>query len=291
MKILTLDIGGTFIKSALVENAKVSQLLEHKTNAHFGGASVVNTVIDIIKTYKGYERIGISTAGQIDSVQGVVQYAGQNIPNYTGTKLKDILTKQFAVPVAVENDVNAAALGECYFGAGQEYDNFLCLTYGTGVGGAIVMDKKIYKGASFAAGEFGGILIHPEDKVAGDKFSGCYEQYASTTALVEKAKKHDNTLIDGKIIFSRIQEQQVKEIVDAWIQEVVYGLVTLTHIFNPECIILGGGIMAQQYIVDKIQILLYDTIIDSFADVKIRGAFLKNTAGLLGAYIIAQAID
>lgn len=291
MKILALDIGGTFIKSALVENGVATQLLEHKTNAHLGGKSVVNTAITIIKKYKGYERIGISTAGQVDSVQGIIQYAGPNIPNYTGTNIKDILTKNFGVPVAVENDVNAAALGECYFGAGKDYKDFLCLTYGTGVGGAIVIDKKIYKGSCFAAGEFGAILVHPQDRVVGDEFSGCYERYASTTALVKKAMEYNIALTDGKTIFNQIHEQPVKAIVEDWIREIVYGLVSLTHIFNPQCIILGGGIMARSDIVDKVQLLLKDNIMRGFSDVKVKSAFLGNTAGLLGASILAQELD
>lgn len=142
-----------------------------------------------------------------------------------------MMEERFHVPAAVENDVNAAALGEANFGAGREFSDFLCLTYGTGVGGAIVIDHKIYKGSNFSAGEFGGIVIHPQDRNASqDIFSGCYERYASTTALVQNAMLLDEGLCNGRKIFERRGEDKVAEIIDAWIEEIVLGLVSLTHI-------------------------------------------------------------
>lgn len=150
-------------------------------NASRGGACLMARAVAILHTYGDFDAIGISTAGQVDSEQGSIYYANDNIPGYTGTKIRDILEAEFGVPVAVENDVNAAALGELYFGAAKGAENFLCLTYGTGVGGAIVIDGSIYPGSTWSGGSFGGILTHPEAMEAGVEFSGCYEKYASTT--------------------------------------------------------------------------------------------------------------
>lgn len=288
MKIAVLDIGGTSIKSGEFSDGRLYNIKESDTNAQNGGAWVMERAMDILQQYKGFDRIGISTAGQVDSAKGCIRYANSNIPGYTGMEVKRIMEKRFNVPTAVENDVNAAALGEANFGAGREYSDFLCLTYGTGVGGAIVIDRKIYKGSSYSAGEFGGIVIHPGDRDAsGDIFSGCYERYASTTALVKSAMMLDESLCNGRKVFERGTDPEVAGIIDAWIEEIVLGLVSLTHIFNPSCIILGGGVMKQKYILDKIGNILYNNVMESYRDVNIRQAQLGNTAGLLGAVQIA----
>ncbi|MGL6173202.1 MAG: ROK family protein, partial [Cellulosilyticaceae bacterium] len=260
MRIVGIDIGGTSIKSGIWEAGLLGELKERPTEAHLGGPKVVEKVIEILKTYEGFERIGISTAGQVDSKQGMIRYANENIPGYTGMRIKEILEEYFGVPVVVENDVNAAAIGEAHFGAGIAFSDFLCLTYGTGIGGAIVIDGKVYTGANFSAGEFGSMIIHTEDRIPGKYYSGCYEQYASTTALVKKAKQYDEQLINGRKIFERIEEPEIKQIIEKWLEEVVNGLTTLIHIFNPPCIILGGGILAQPYIMEKLNERLYQNI-------------------------------
>lgn len=291
MKIVALDIGGTSIKSGLYENGCISQVREHDTDARRGGAFVMERAKEIIRLYSDFERIGISTAGQVDSSLGTIRYANSNIPGYTGMEIKKILEAEFHVPVAVENDVNAAAVGEANFGAGKQYPDFLCLTYGTGVGGAIIQNRNVYTGSCFSAGEFGGIVTHAEErKPSVDMFSGCYERYASTTALVQKALAFDPSLVNGREIFSRIKEPAIQQLVDDWVQEIVYGLTTLIHIFNPSCIILGGGVMKQPYILDKIQDILYDNVMESFHDLTILQAELGNMAGLYGAVWIALQI-
>lgn len=288
MKITVLDIGGTSIKSASWEDGVLQDLKETPTDALKGGAFVMEKAREIIRSYGPCDRIGISTAGQVDSVQGMIRYANQNIPGYTGMRIKELMETEFQVPTAVENDVNAAALGEAFYGAGRGEKDFLCLTYGTGVGGAIVMDQRIYTGAHFSAGEFGGIITHPEERdVEKDVFSGCYEKYASTTGLVKKAMEYDPSLKDGRAVFSRIDEKEIQLIVEAWVDEIVYGLTTLIHIFNPSCVVLGGGVMGQKYILERVEQKVYQSIVPSFRDVVIKQAQLGNTAGLLGAAQLA----
>lgn len=284
MKIATLDIGGTSIKAGGFQEGKLAQVKEYDTDAKLGGDHVIKKAIEILEGFPEIDRIGISTAGQVDSKAGKIRYANSNIPGYTGMEIKKILEEKFKVPVAVENDVNAAAIGEAVFGAGRDISHFLCLTYGTGVGGAIVIDRQIYTGHRFCAGEFGAMVVHASDRnPKEDMFSGCYERYASTTALVKKALQVDETLKNGRIIFSRLEEEKVKRIVEEWILEIIYGLTTLIHIFNPTCVVLGGGIMGQTYVIKRIQELLYDNIMPSFHEVMIKQAELGNTAGLLGA--------
>lgn len=289
-KIAALDIGGTSIKSGVWVNKSIQEIRERDTNAKNGGGYVMERAKEILHSYSGFDAIGISTAGQVDSIKGRIRYANENIPGYTGMQVKEILEKEFSVPVAVENDVNAAAIGEAKFGAGKDQKDFLCITYGTGVGGAIVMDGRVYTGSAFSAGEFGGIIVHPEARKPGEPFSGCYEKYASTTALVRMAQEYDKTLDSGRKIFSRIDEPEIQALVSRWIDEIVYGLVSVIHIFNPSCIVMGGGVMAQPYIIRQVKEKTQAQIMDSFRNVKLRQAELGNQAGLLGAAFLASEL-
>lgn len=289
MKALVFDIGGTSIKHGICTNGILSDLNETPTQASLGARHIMDTVSSLVEKESGYDAIGISTAGQVNSDAGSIIYANSNIPDYTGTEIRWEFTRRFRVPVMVENDVNSAAIGEGIYGAGAGYDNFLCLTYGTGVGGAIVQNRKIYRGSSFSAGEFGAIVIHGSKKQAGgDVFSGCYERCASTTALVEKAMKLDPCLNSGRAVFEHLHRQEVTSLLDDWIAEILLGLSTLIHIFNPSCIVLGGGIMAQPYIIGQLRRKLGDYIMPSFSHVKLETASLGNNAGLYGIYYLTE---
>ena len=288
MKILVFDIGGTAIKHSVCVDNQLSEVYETPTKAPLGGRHVMDTVIRLIRKESGYDAIGISTAGQIDPEDGSVIYANSNLPDYTGIQIRRELEQLFHKPTVVENDVNSAAIGEAVYGAGKDHDDFLCLTYGTGVGGAIVQNKKIYHGCGFSAGEFGGIITHgAARKNDSDPLAGCYEYYASSTALVKRAREYDASLTDGRKIFQNLDNPHVQAVLDEWIDEIVLGLVTLIHIFNPSCILLGGGIMVQPYILDKVNEKIYKGIIPSFSKVKIKAASLGNHAGLLGANHLA----
>ncbi len=290
MAIMVLDIGGTAIKSALYRDNTLTDIRETPTQAAQGGIHVMNRVKEIIREYQqvySFDRIGISTAGQVNPVRGEIIYANENIPGYTGMKIKEMMETEFHVPTNVENDVNAAAIGEAAFGAGRQHQNFVCLTYGTGVGGAIFMDGKLYTGSSYSAGVFGAMVIHPEDRVLGrDMFTGCYEKYASVTALVNSARRLDASLTSGRIIFGRLDEPDIKALVDRWILEIVYGLTTVIHMLNPGCVILGGGVMEQSYVLERLKEQLYQHIMPSYHHVVIEKAALGNRAGMLGAAVL-----
>ena len=117
-------------------------------------------------------------------------------------------------------------------------------------------------------------------------FSGCYEKYASVTALVKSAVQMDPTLDSGRKIFERIDEPEVRALVDRWTTEIVYGLITIVHMLNPECVILGGGIMEQPCVLEQLREKLYPNIMPSFRHVQIKRAALGNRAGMLGAAVL-----
>lgn len=291
MKILVFDIGGTAIKYGCCQDGVLAEVKEIPTEAKKGGRHIMDTLVSLIEAQEGCDAIGISTAGQVNAQEGYIIYANENIPNYTGTQIRRELEERFHVPVAVENDVNAAAMGEAIYGAGRAYPDFLCLTYGTGVGGAIVRDRQVYYGSSFSAAEFGAIVTHADEKLSGSSFfDGCYERYASTTGLVKLAMAYDPALDNGRKIFARLSDPRVMEILDRWVDEIMLGLSTLTHIFNPACIVLGGGIMVQPLVMELIRKKVSRYIMPSFAQVDIRPAELGNSAGLLGACHLATQL-
>lgn len=285
MRILALDIGGTDIKYGII-NESFDILEAHKTptNAHLGGAHIIDTIIDISKNYTNIDKIAISTAGQVDSHSGVIVYATDTIPNYTGTRLKEAAEKETGILTVVENDVNSAAYGEAHFGAGKGYDSFICLTYGTGIGGAIFLNGDVFKGSGFSAGEMGHIITHAGGKACTCGGNGCYEQYASTSALLRAVNEISSTPLNSFEIFSKMNsDEKIKSAVDSWIDEIIIGLISIIYTFNPPLIILGGGIMNEEYIINSINAKLPSRLMESFRNVKIKRATLGNKASMLGA--------
>lgn len=286
MKILAADIGGTNTKICICdEQGNMEQFKEYATESDQGGPHVIERLLGKIAEYEHFDAIAISTAGQVNSEEGFIVFANENIPNYTGMRIKDIIEKQFHKPVKVENDVNAAALGEAHFGAAKQFDDFLCLTFGTGIGGAIVMNRQIYKGANGVAAEFGHIMSRPMSEASIRGKRPYYETYASTTALVHMAKQIDPECINGKVLFEKINtgHEELERVVHAWVDEVACGLVSIIHIFNPLAIIVGGGVMEQDHLVQLVEARAKAFIMDSFNHVNILKASLGNRAGVLGA--------
>ncbi len=291
MKILAFDIGGTEIKYALCdENFELTEKNAIPTNAHEGGKRIIERVVEIIKTFDGIERIGISTAGQVNSVKGEIIFATDSIPGYTGTKIKEIIEAETGIPTAVENDVNSAAIGEAIFGAAKDFDSFICLTYGTGIGGAIYLDNKLFTGSTFSAGEFGHIVTHAGGRSCTCGGSGCYEAYASASALVRNVAEKTGKEMNGREIFENFDNPEIRNVIDKWIDEIVIGLKCLVYIFNPSFIVAGGGIMNESYITDEINKRLQNELMMSFRNVRVVKALMGNDANKLGAAYLAASI-
>lgn len=286
MRIAGVDIGGTSIKLGIFnQEGTMLEFIEYDTNSEQGGRSIIQHIIEKIEQFGAVDAIGVSTAGQVDNKRGIIVQGSANIPDTSGLQVKAMLEDHFTIPVAVENDVNAAALGENHFGVGKNLENFLFLTYGTGIGGAIVTDSEIFYGKSGFAGEFGHMITHGSGKQCGCGLLGCYETYASTTALVREAKKINSAYLNGKIIFEKYHDgdEEIKTVVHHWVDEIVIGLSSLIHIFNPPTIVIGGGIMEQEIIVQMISKQVKKNVLGSFSDVDIMKATLGNKAGMLGA--------
>lgn len=291
MKILAFDIGGTEIKYAFCdESFNLTKKKTIPTNAHEGGKRIIERVVEIIKSCDGIDRVGISTAGQVDSKKGEIIFATDSIPGYTGTKIKEIIEAETGIPTAVENDVNSAAIGEAVFGAAKDAESFICLTYGTGIGGAVYLDNKLFTGASFSAGEFGHIITHAGGRSCTCGGKGCYEAYASARALVADVSEKTGRNMNGREIFDEFDNTVIREIIDNWIDEIVVGLKSLIYIFNPALIVAGGGIMNEAYITDEVNKRLQNELMNSFRKVRVVKAQMGNDANKLGAAYLASKL-
>lgn len=226
--------------------------------------------------------ICISTAGMVDEIKGEIIHAGPQIPEYKGTKWKEEIERTFSIPCEVENDVKCAGLGEYSFGSGKGAGSMLCLTIGTGIGGSFILNGEVYHGTSHSAMEIGYMQIP----------GGMFQRMASTSALVKRVasrKGETEELWNGKRIFEEVAKEDkiCLEELDRLCDALSIGLSNLCYAFNPECIVLGGGIMEQKEILlPKIWGHLQEHLVPIVAEnTRLLAASLGNRAGLLGAYV------
>lgn len=278
-----IDIGGTAIKYGLVNrNGEFIDKASMSTEADLGGIGIVAKIKNIIMEYSKVQKltgVAISTAGVIDYTNGSIKFA-LAIPNYTGTKLKEIIEEDFKLKCAVENDVNCIALGEMWLGAGKGKSSLFCMALGTSIGGCAVFDKKVIHGVSNSAGEIAYMLIP----------GGNMHELVSTTRLVKDVANAKNLAVDevnGKKIFvwAKQDDEISKNAIYRLMEHLADGIVNITSVFNPEMIILGGGIMAQTEYLQPIitQILKEKLQPNVYEKTEIAFAKLENDAGMLGA--------
>lgn len=283
---LSIDIGGTTIKSGIVKESERLEIIdkqEFPTNAkEVHGIGIEKKVVEIIQAYQKIctiDGVGISTAGVVDSTTNAIAYANENIPCYTGINLADTVKATFQLPCIVENDVNCAAIGELHYGSGKGSSNIFCLTVGTGIGGAVIIDNNLYHGASFTAGEIGYMNINKQD----------FQDIASTSFLVKRVKEVTGLELNGKEIFDQAIKGnvQIQQCIEEFCENLVEGIVTVYYVVNPEKIIIGGGIMEQTEYLYPIISRKIETALDGrFNKKSIDLAFarLGNNAGMIGAY-------
>ncbi|WP_246367085.1 ROK family protein [Paraliobacillus salinarum] len=291
MRIAVFDIGGTSIKYA-VSDEKANFLLEDSfpTEAFQGGKAVIDKIIqtsmELKKTWE-IEGITISSAGQIDNENGVVVYATDNIPGYTGMEVSKLIHSVTGLPVEVENDVNCTALGEHWMGAAQGVKNFICVTIGTGIGGAIFVNGELFTGSNYSAGEVGHINLYPNGKACTCGNNGCYEKYASSLALQEMVEETFNQKINLKLFFENVRsgDQASRQVLERWVDHLTTGLQSIVHTFNPEMIVIGGGISAQgDFLLEYIHDSLFNKLMPNHkSNLSIKMAKYENKANLLGA--------
>lgn len=278
---LAFDIGGTTIKFGVVsQKGEVITNDLMATEAEKGGSAIIDKVISKAKQLLAdyhVEGIAVSTAGQVDIETGKVVGASDTIPDYVGVEVKSKIEAALHLPVTVRNDVDCAALGEQWLGNHNAKD-FIALTVGTGVGGAIVIDNKMYSGHSYSAGEWGYMIIE------GERF----EDNASISGLIRFAKRYkgENDW-NGKKIFdlSDQGDLDLKKAVDEFYRYLAIGITNLIYIFNPEKVIVGGGITARgdRFLQELREAVQKQMQPEFYQKTEIVLASLSNNAGMIGA--------
>lgn len=292
--ILSIDIGGTAVKMGMVDRDGTIHA-RHEASVSFDGyqTPILQTVIQEAKAFCArcgckIEGIGVSATGQVDDVSGEVIGTNGKIPNYEGSPIKREMEKAFSVPVYVLNDANAAALGECFAGAGKGYEQVLMITLGTGVGGGIVLGGRVFGGTRGIAGELGHFTLYKDGAPCACGKRGCFENYASTTALVRRASEAaGEASLNGRIIFecAAAGDPVMNRVITEWIDDIAEGISGLVHIFNPQIVLIGGGVSAQEeLLIAPLREKVLHTVMPRFAEgLRVERAKLGNDAGMMGA--------
>ena len=270
-----IDIGGMSIKGAAVDsNGRVYETFTVPVAKGEPGEITIRNLAEIVKEYiqtYGLEDkvigIGIGCPGTLDVQNGIVEYS--NNLGWNQLHLVDIFHEVLPYPVRLINDANAAALGEAKYGAGEEYSNIIMLTLGTGVGGGIIINGKLYEGNLGKAGELGHIVVEVDGEQCTCGRKGCLEAYASASALIRDTKKAmleneqslmwnicpDIDMVGGKVPFEAAKQgdQTAIEVLDNYIKYLGEGILNYCNIFRPEAIVLSGGIAnAGEYLFSRL---------------------------------------
>lgn len=303
-----IDLGGTNIAAGIItKEGQIVKKTSVPTGAHRSFEEIFSDMaacIHLLMQETGIgEReiasIGIGTPGCIDAQRGMLIFAG----NFKYGKLvnyRDLMKKYFNLPVYVCNDANAAALAEARVGAAKNARSAVMVTLGTGIGGGIVLDGKIWEGHLSSAGELGHMTIVHEGEACTCGRKGCWEAYASVTALIRQTKAamkaHPESImnripmerVSGRTAFdaSRKGDKTAKAVVAKYQEYLAEGLANLENIFNPEMIVIGGGICKEgEYLLGRVDEIMQSRVFGSafLPRRTLAVATLGNDAGLIGA--------
>ncbi|MBQ6555878.1 MAG: ROK family protein [Firmicutes bacterium] len=313
MLYLGIDLGGTNITAGLVD--ETGKLIDKRTTPTMNGRSAEDILDDMAALcekliaeneldLKDVKSLGIGLPGLLDKKKGVLVYA--NNLNFDGVNVVKEMKKRIKLPVYIENDANCAAIGENTCGAAYGDKNVIYVTLGTGVGAGIILDGKVFDGAFGGGGEAGHMVIVADGELCTCGRKGCWEAYASASALRREgriaAAKYpssrifqkvdgDIRLIDAKTVFDAADEgdEAAMNIVHDYQIYVAIGLVNLVNIFQPEAIVIGGGICARgSKLTDPIVEILNTRVYGGKLKTKIVVATLGNDAGIVGAAMLGK---
>lgn len=309
-----IDVGGTNVKLALVSRqGKIIYSNSIPTHAEMGYEYTVNNIKqaiwDLLKETgskpEDIEGIGFGFPGQVDYKSGIVRLA-PNIPGWVDVPIGEIIEKEFNIPTRVDNDVRCAALGELNFGAGKGCENLICITVGTGIGSGLIVNGKLVRGASNAAGEIGHIKLQMNGgPICGCGDTGCMEAFASGPAIVAMAEDYirggkstkyrelANPEITPYIVYeaAKAGDAVARRIFTIMGEYIGIGLASVVNLLNPEKIIIGGGVAAAgDFLLTPIKETIKERAMKIAGEtVAVVPAELGNTAGVIGASMLIES--
>ncbi|MDK2934609.1 MAG: glucokinase [Clostridiales bacterium] len=309
-----IDLGGTNIAVGLVdEHGRILHKDSIPTYADRDYADILKdmaqlslkVIKDVNYTIKDIKSIGIGSPGTPNKKEGVLVYA--NNFKFHNAPMRAEIQRYIDLPVYIDNDANCAALAEAIAGAAQDANHSITITLGTGIGGGIIIDKKIYSGFNDSGAELGHMVIHVDGEQCTCGRKGCWEAYASATALIRQTKQaakenpesminelvgNDLDKINGKTAFdaARSGDKTGEKVVKDYIKYLAEGIVNVINIFQPEVLAIGGGICKEgDYLLNPLKELVQKHVYcTDIPQTKIKTALLGNDAGIIGAAMLGK---
>lgn len=283
-KYLALDIGGTFVKYGIVkENTEIEDKGKEKTPKTLEG--LLDLIAELASRFRDIDGIAVSAPGAV-SDNGII-YGFSALAYLHGPNIKELIMEQTGCPVYMENDANCAGYAEVWAGAAKGKKDVLVIAIGTGIGGAVIKDGVLHKGAHLHGGEFGFMLMSPDIATHTNTWSGA----ASTIAMVRKvaeAKCISMDSLSGEEIFKMAEEgdRDCIKAIEEFYHLLAYGIYNLQYIYDPEVILIGGGISAREDLILRINEKL-DKILEALSISQVKPIIdtcqFRQDANLLGA--------
>ncbi|MBW7883218.1 MAG: ROK family protein [Caldilineaceae bacterium] len=294
--ILVFDIGGTKVAAAVLQpDFTVVDRMEVATEAARGPEHVVERVVGLGHQVMSAQaardpsslprQAGVASAGQIDRRTGTVTYATFHLPGWSGFPLGQRLAQGLAMPVAIDNDVNCHALAEATIGAGRPFDHFLLAAIGTGVGGGVVIDRKLYRGRLGGAGEIGQVLLELRGgRPCSDQLTGCLEVYTASSVMVKRSGYASIQALAAA--YTSGSAVPAVEEAATWLGQ---GLASIAHVLAPEAILLGGSavLLGERYLA-AVRLAFARHTLASHRDIPVLSVELGADSGLIGAGLVAS---
>jgi len=276
---IALDIGGTAIKYGIyndnyeeISSGKVATIADP---AEF--LEQIITLVDELRNQFDVVGVAISIGGFIDPITGKNSDHTVGI-NFKSFNLKKEITECLGLTTEIENDANCAAIAEYATGAGVGIKDICVMTVGTGIGGALIADGKLWRGSKFRAGEFGLMYINHRLETGEEKFSSAN----ATSVLVRRVTDALGKVVDGEYIFANLDDAVIAPIYDLWVWELAMTAVSVMVCFDPELLLVGGGVSNQEIFIDDLTKKIH-TLQPYLKDIPIKACALKNDAGKIGA--------
>jgi glucokinase len=310
-----IDLGGTNIVAGVVdEEYNIIAKASTKTNCPRPEKEIADDMakmaLQAVKnanlTIDDIEWIGIGTPGIANSSTGIIEYS--NNLGFKNTPMVKYIKETIDKPVFIENDANAAAYGEYVAGAAKGSKNAVCITLGTGVGGGIIIDGKIYSGSNFAGAEIGHTVIAVDGVQCSCGRKGCFEAYSSATGLIRMTKEamaenpdsimnkmaEEKGKVTARTSFDamRAGDETAKKVVDKYIKYLAAGITNTINIFQPDVLCIGGGVCNEgDPLLLPVKALVKDEVYtrNSEKNAEIVIAKLGNDAGIIGAAFLGRA--
>lgn len=310
-----IDLGGTNIVAGVVdENYSIVAKASTKTNcprlekeiADDMAKMAVQAVENAGLTMEQIEWVGIGTPGIANSSTGIIEYS--NNLGFKNTPMVKYIQETIDKPVFIENDANAAAYGEYVAGAAKGAKNAVCITLGTGVGGGIIVDGKIYAGSNFAGAEIGHTVIEVDGAQCSCGRKGCFEAYSSATGLIRMTKEaiaadpqgimakmaEERGKVNARTAFDamRAGDAGAKAVIDKYIKYLAAGITNTINIFQPDVLCVGGGVCNEgDPLLLPMKAIVEQEVYtrNSEKNTKIVIASLGNDAGIIGAAFLGRA--